>query len=50
MPCFQEVPVRAMGRTLLRHMGAMVGDTEVPPVVLEVTNNTFVLDTIDLLL
>ena len=47
MPCFQEVPVRAMGRTLLQLMGAMVGDTEVAPVVLEVTNNTFVLDTHD---
>ena len=34
--CFQEVLVRAMGRTLLRHMGAMEGDTEVAPVVLEV--------------
>jgi len=31
-----EVLVRAMGRTLLRHMGAMEGDTEVAPVVLEV--------------
>ena len=50
MPCFQEVLVRAMGRILLRHMGAMEGDTEVPLVVLEVTNNTFVLDIYDLLL
>ena len=50
MPCFQEVLVRAMGRTLLRHMWAMEGDTEVAPVVLEVINNTSALDTYDLLL